>query len=353
MTTTLTRPEAVAVRRPAGPGRWLAAVGVGFLALQGYAFTRWILSGNAVRTPDGEDPIPGWMRFAAHAHEVIGVSVLVGCAWFLLIRPWRRDGRPSTTGLLVVALLTCEWQDLLASYFNHVYTYNTAFLNWGAWYSFIPGWTSPRANHLAEPILFALPMMSVAFLLPAMVFSKALRKVKARHPQLRGPALMLIALGMGFTLDVVLECFWARIGLYAFTGTIPSLTVFSGHYYQFPIYEAVLMGALFATFGCLLYFRNDNGETVAERGLPPQRTARRFLALAGFANLAILAYNALFAFFTLLPGFTWATDIVENRSYLRDQVCGEGTTYACPGKDIPIPRRGQPHVNPAGELVDE
>jgi hypothetical protein len=65
----------------------------------------------------------------------------------------------------------------------------------------------------------------------------------------------------------------------------------------------------------------------------------------------VLLYNLLFALVTLLPTFTWAPDIVQHRSYLRNQLCGSGTTYACPGKDIPIPRRGQPHVNPAGQLV--
>jgi hypothetical protein len=46
-----------------------------------------------------------------------------------------------------------------------------------------------------------------------------------------------------------------------------------------------------------------------------------------------------------------APDVV-NRSYLMDGICGPGTTYACPGKDVPIPTRESAHVDPQGQLVE-
>ena len=34
-------------------------------------------------------------------------------------------------------------------------------------------------------------------------------------------------------------------------------------------------------------------------------------------------------------------------------MCGAGTTYACPGLDLPINRPGSVHVAPDGSLVQE
>jgi hypothetical protein len=134
------------------------------------------------------------------------------------------------------------------------------------------------------------------------------------------------------------------------------LTLFSGHFYQFPVYETFVFSFPMTAFTCLRYFRNDRGETFVERGLhevrgsESKRTAIRFLALFGATNVLLLGlYNIPINYFGLHVGSP-AKDVV-NRSYLMDGICGPGTTYACPGKDIPIPRRGTFHVDPQGHLV--
>jgi hypothetical protein len=33
-------------------------------------------------------------------------------------------------------------------------------------------------------------------------------------------------------------------------------------------------------------------------------------------------------------------------SYLREGICGNGTDYACPGADVPIPSRTSYHLRP-------
>ena len=48
---------------------------------------------------------------------------------------------------------------------------------------------------------------------------------------------------------------------------IKPLTLWYGHYYQFPIYEAVFSGLWWAALACLGYFLNDKGQTIAERGI--------------------------------------------------------------------------------------
>jgi hypothetical protein len=43
-------------------------------------------------------------------------------------------------------------------------------------------------------------------------------------------------------------------------------------------------------------------------------------------------------------------DILD-RSYFMDGLCGPGTSYACPGTNVPIPRRDSAHLDPAGNLI--
>jgi hypothetical protein len=333
-----------------------AAVGAGAITLQLFVYGRWLTSGPSP-TPTGPDTVPGWMRAAVVAHEIASPVALLVCVYHFIVKPWKRARHLTLNGRILIACLLMYWQDLGSNYFNHVYTYNAAFVNFGSWYNFIPGWASPRGGHLVEPIIFIGPAYAYSFLLPALLLVTVMRRAKSRWPHFGPFKLVSTALVVGGLLDILVEVTWARLGLYTFTGTIPSLTIFSGRYYQFPVYEVVLIAILWTAFASLIHFRDDLGNTLAERGVddlrapPRQKSGLRFLAIVGYANVALFAYNVCFGAFTLFPSFRWAEDTVQNRSYLRNEVCGSGTTYACPGPDIPIPRRGGAHVDPNGHLV--
>lgn len=367
MTTQLRGPDRTATG-PAEPGRnpfgpparkarpvvWFATLGGALLVLQAYVYGRWLLAGPR-RTPTGPDPVPDWMRVVVHLCEIGAIVGWVIAVYFFIVRPWRRKRPVPLVGILIAAFLTVEWQDLLCNYFNHAFTYNAAVFNFGAWYSYIPGWTSPRADHIAEGIGFVTPMWSLAMLLPAILIADLMRRTRVRWPRIGTTGLLGVALLAGMVTDVIIEPLFNRLGVYVFAGTIPSLTLWPGRYYQFPIYEAPILGACFAAFASLLYFRDDKGRTIAERGIDTLRVGRtqagvvRFLALSGFLNAVMLGYAVLYVPTTLMPSFTFAKDVVD-RSYFRNELCGPGTTYACPGADVPIPRRGGTHVGPDGQL---
>jgi hypothetical protein len=107
---------------------------------------------------------------------------------------------------------------------------------------------------------------------------------------------------------------------------------------------------------CLRYFKNDRGQTIAERGVEKfkggakTRQGLRFFALYGVISL-------IFVFFYIVPsnviainGGSWPDDTLQ-RSYFTDFICGDGTAYAWPGAGIPIARTGSSHVDPQGNLV--
>ena len=343
--------------RRLNPVRWWAAFGALCVGVQVYVFGRWILSDNFTPSPSGPDPIPGWMSLAAHLHEVVSVLMFLVCIYLFVVRPFRAERRIPMTGMIVLAVPWMYWQDLAANYFNPTYVFNTAFVNRGSWYNFIPGWVSPNAERLVEPFLFTMTVNVWGVLLPAMMFVAVMRKAKARYPRLGTLGLWMVAFAVAFPFDLLLEGSWLRLGLYSFAGTHPSLTVFSGHHYQIPIYEILFAGLYYAAYAAILYFKDDKGRTAIERGMdsirvkPAHKGMVRFFAFVGAVNLIMLVFNVAMAVIGVLPGFTWNSDVVLRRSYLRDGLCGAGTTYACPGVNIPIPRQGRPHVSPEGDLV--
>jgi Spirocyclase AveC-like len=94
----------------------------------------------------------------------------------------------------------------------------------------------------------------------------------------------------------------------------------------------------------LYYFRNDKGQTWAERGIdqvrggPAKQNALRVLAMIGVFQVGIfILYTVPQTSFFASKSAQWPRDIQE-RSYLTDGMCGAGTTSACPGPQIPLNR---------------
>jgi hypothetical protein len=343
--------------RKATPITWWAGLGAAFLAFQLYLYGRWVTSSDFRPTDVGPDRLPTLMRVSVTSLEIIFASGFVVAVYFLLYRPWRRDGKISFYGLLVPAYLSMYWQDLFCNIVKPTFTYNSYFFNRGSWYEFIPGWSLPNANRMPEPWIFSFPAYVAGMLLPILLAFVIVRRIHARHPQLGTAGVLALWAVVVTPIVVFLDILLVRFGVYIYAGTIPSLTLFSGHYYQYPLYEILCFGMLAVGWGAIFSFRDDKGYSFVERGVdrvratPRQRTALRFLALSGFLNVVFLVvYNLPMIAFSLAPSFAWNPDL-QDRSYLRDQLCGAGTTYACPSGHVPIPMVGSDHVAPDGRLV--
>lgn len=351
------RPSPVATARPAVPVKGWAVLGGGFLALELYLLLRWVFSGHFSRIPNGVDAVPTYMLVAVRAHEVIGVVSCVLIMFFFVVRPWRRERRVPLFGCLALASYTIFWQDTALNWAAPHVVWNTAFVNFGSWYNFIPGWIAPRGARIPQPILFDPLVYALFFAAPAVGIAWCMRQAKERFPAIGVGRLLLVAFAAAAVIDLLIEVPWCLLGVYSYAGVKPWLTLFPGHYYQFPMYETVFWGAAWASAGALVYFRDDRGETLVHRGIerlrigPGATVAVRVLALGAFLNLAFIAYNLVFGLMVLEPGAHWTADVV-NRSYLRGELCGAGTPYACPGADLPLPRGdGASHVDPSGRFV--
>ncbi|HEX9684097.1 MAG TPA: spirocyclase AveC family protein [Acidimicrobiales bacterium] len=344
-----------AVPRRVVPVKWWAALGLCIVALQTWIWGSWIGSDRLATTTFGRDEVPDGIRIFAIGWQACTVVGAVWILWHWVIRPIRREGRFTLEGMLVVCMGVMYWQDPLANWTQSWFSYNTTLVNLGSWTTDVPGWLPPLGNLLPEPLLWNL--CSYLFIVaPGVVFGAyVLRRTKARFPTIGKLGLIGSLFVAMAVLDLVFELIWVRFGLYVYGGAIESMTFFHGHYYQFPWYESVLYGACMAAFSSLVYFRNDKGETVAERGASDLgvsrrvRTSLRFLALLACLNVILLGYNVGTQWFALRAD-TWPDDVVE-RPYLLDGFCGPRTPYSCSGPDVPIARPSSAHLDPDGELV--
>jgi hypothetical protein len=365
--TTISRPEMTLAEEPhPRPVVWFAAIGAVSLAIAVYVWLRWLIGGPQSTTP-GPTDIPTWMIASMRIQEVVGTIVWPLMLYWFVIRPWRREGHVSWDGMLFIAACLLYFQDGAMNYGNYMFVYNAGFVNWGSWYAFIPGWLAPGGTRFAEPVLYAGTWFSYGIFGAIVFFNFLMRKAKQRWPGMSFAQILVLLLLYCIVIDFVMETLYVRTGYYTYPLAQKGWTLWHGHYYQFPLYNSLLWGGCWVVMACLRYFRNDKGESFAERGIERVklgrrgRTGVRFLAIFGALNvILVVCYQIPMAFSALHAG-EWPVD-TQKRSYFTNGLCGAGsagvsgagmdqrpgTKYACPGPQTPNARRGSASITPEG-----
>jgi Spirocyclase AveC-like len=361
---TVTRRGEPGAARPAAPAEEAAArtrpvliwatIGGLLVAFEAFVLARWILGANFTATKPGPDGVSG----ATHALYVaiqVTVPILTLITLYLfVVRPWRRDGRISTDGMLAITCGTLFFWDMNMNYTSVSLLYNSKLLNMGAWANgAFPGWTSPNGNLLPEPLLVCLPGYTSLCFTQVVLMAWILRRVKARRPGM-GPVATIGTIVVGLRIiDAIIETILLRIGVYAYPGGIRAITLFAGHTYQLPMSEPVLFAGLgLGSAAAISHFRDDQGRTVVERGLDRVKVSARsrqgikFLAIFGAVHLAFIA-------FYFVPNQWLATHAGPfpkgYKSYMINGMCDYPGGHAvkqtrgvdgvaCPGPGVAIPR---------------
>jgi hypothetical protein len=339
------------------PIKWWAALGGANVALAIYVLARWLTSGDLYRTPPGADPIPDYARWAVHVWDVITPIIAVITVYVWAIRPWRREGRLTFDGILVIALPICYFQDPLLNYYQYNFSYNSYAVNFGGWLGAFPGTLLPNAHLHPEPLLAIGPTYIWAVLLPVVLCCSLMKQCKRRWPQMGNLSLLTIVFVFFFVFDLVLEpLLFIRLSqLWAYTGSIHGVTLFPGSRYQFPLWEPLFYAAWVTLITALRFFRDDRGHTILDRGIDDirasagQKTTLRVLAMTGC--VAAISFVTYYGPWGLLVGphvNVWAKDVP---SYLTNGICGPGTPYPCPAPDVPIfrPDSKPPILPPSSE----
>ena len=335
-----------------------AVLGAAWSALMVWVWTYWIAEGKATPNRFGTDQVPHYMKVFANVVQPILVVATIWTIWHFLIRPWRRESRLTFDGMIVIAMVLVSFQDPLSNYLRSAYfTYNTYWWNFGSWTSNVPGWISPR-GHLLPEAVFSWTIPSYVFIIfgGSVIACDLMRRAKRRWPQI-GTAGLIGMCFLGLALfDAVMEPIFMLGGTWAFPGAIKGLTLYYGHYFQFPIYESIFWGSVWTSFTCLRYFKNDKGQTLVERGVDRLGGSQRrkalvtVLAVIGFTQTAyFLVYNVPQAL-TTMHNQPVPADLAK-RPYLLNGLCGEGTGYSCGGPATPIPHQNSAHIGDDGRLV--
>jgi hypothetical protein len=320
-----------------------AAMGSVFLALGAYVILSWIFSPWFRPVPVGADPLPHTVWLGVRGAEAVALTAALICAWRLIVKPLIRTRDLPLDGLLALNFLMLWWQDPIDNYVNFSFMYNGYALNMGSWANFIPGFGYPNHENFAEPLLLMGGFYLTFSLVNAIFGCWILRAMHQRWPRLGlGWRIGAVFLAMA-TVDLIVEVSILRAGMAAYPGVIRAWTIFPGQVYQWPLYEAGIIGFVNTGWTCLRYFKDDKGRVFVERGAErlqltkPKQRVLTFLAIAGFAQpFFLIAYFLPYNLFAI-----HADTFPAYPSYLRTGICGAGTSYACPSREwVPIPQRG-------------
>lgn len=326
-----------------------AVTGAALLVFEFYVLARWIFGLNFRPSHPGVDPISGGQQTL---FLVLQIAIPIGAAialWAWVIRPWRREGRLTTDGMLALSGAMIFFWDMCMNYTSVTLLYNSGLVNFGAWATGSwPGWVSPHADRLPEPIFVCLPGYTALVFSQVMLILFIVRKIKARRPALSAWAVWPILFIGLIIIDTIIESILLRLGIYAYPGGIRWLSLYSGKTYQLPLTEPIF----FAGFGlgaiaALSYFRDDRNRTIVERGIdglgvsPAKRQWIKFLAIFG-------GVHAAFAIFYFVPNQFLALHSDQfpdgYPSHMVNMMCAYPGNAAstglnpCAGPGVPIPR---------------
>lgn len=324
---------------------WIVT-GALWFALFVYCMTAWVLGPDFVPNTFGRDQAsPGYVQFI-RTLEVIMLVLTALLLWLFVFKPLVRDRKLSFDGLFFLACGTMVLQEPWHSWIRPQLLYNTIFINYGSWMGTLPV-SNPTAYLTPLPIAFAGLGYFWIVAGPAWCGSRFMTWASARNPQISNLKLVGLAF-LGFCVfDLIIESFITRTGMFIYASTVPWYTLFAGETYQFPITETFCWASTYTVLACLHFFRNDKGESWADRNfdslsIPARlKTFSRWLAMVGVCQMIILGtWNIPYLFFALHGGKFVVTE--ESHPWLTGGQCGTSTAYDCPGPGVPFPRIESP-----------
>jgi hypothetical protein len=202
-------------------------------------------------------------------------------------------------------VLFAGWLSPLMNWFHPVLVSNTHM--WGAvgsWGPYMPGWQGSSPGMEAELPLVTFSICATA-LLGAVACCQVLRRVRNRWPGVRPWQLIGAALATGVAFDLS-EPAITLIGMSVWSKALPEVTLWSGAWYQFPLYQLLGAALVSGLLGALRFFRDERDETLVERGawrLPVRfRPWARFLAVVGGVHVVMSVYTVFHVVLSLVGG---------------------------------------------------
>jgi hypothetical protein len=331
----------------AAAGRFWVTIGALWVALCAWAWGGWIISGDFKANTLDRAAAPQWYKIMVHGTEVFAVLVTLYILWRFVVRDKLRTGSLSFDGLFFLASWMLLIQEPWINWTSDQFMYSTVAINFGSWTSHIPLWSSPNSQLVPLPIIWVGTAYLWLVAIPAWAGSRFMTRLRTRNPSIGFFRLLGTTFLAFVVFDLLLETLITRTQLFSYSSTVPSLTLFAGTKYQFPLYETVSWCATYLGLACIHHFRDDKGRTLVERGVDKlrvtgrARTFARFLAIMGACQVVMLVtYNIPYVYWGMHSGPT--PKALADEAWRNGGVCGTDSAYACPNRRDPIAKIGSP-----------
>lgn len=337
-------------RDSGGHYKFWALIGIVLLVIESYTWISWITGPYFTPTIPTE-PMTGIPVIMMWIYQIAGPLLMILGTWYWIIKPWRQHGQLTTDGMLAISASMIVFYDPTFNYTSTSLFYNSHYINFGAWTTSIPGWMSPKGHLIPEPLLVSIPGYLIAVFGQAVFVLWILRKYKARNPNASAFTMAVLIIASLFIVDTVLEILLIQSRVYMYPGAIHALTLWPGEWYQFPLTEGLFFGGFgIGITALLMYFKDDKGETFADRGLERtkykkwQKQTIKFLSLFGCAHLGFLILYTVPSAFVALHSDTFPK---ERPAYFENGMCVYGMDgNQCPGPGVMMPRPNKQFFDP-------
>jgi Spirocyclase AveC-like len=280
-----------------------AVIGAACVIYQILGYFLWAAGPNFVAAPPGPDPVPPEMLAAIRGIERNQpIAAVIWTLFLLAYSGWRRA--LTWPVVLMIVWTATFWQEPMVNGGNHAFTSNLHFFNRGDWMSDLP--LMPlHGPIMAEPLKMeatAFYMLNPIFsMIAAGVMFLAWKYLRTRNPIM----LVLIGLAIGIALDAYSEISAIGTGVFVWNRAYPVLSIHAGRMHQWPIYEGIMLGSLWAFLGILYFFRGENRFSPWDHGLnfiasPAKRNIAIILMLIGVLNTIFMAYNLIVVWFSVM-----------------------------------------------------
>jgi len=268
-----------------------AAAGLVWLLFCAQALVRWFADDAAFGPAPilGPDVYDGWQITVLRGIEVGSLFVAAATIWVFLVKPWRRTGRVTFDGTLVIGSLSAAVIDPTINYFHYTFAWNAHAWNLGSWLGSFPLHQGP--TRYGEGLVWFVPQYLYLGIGLAALGARVVTWRRSRNPLVSNARAYSDAFLVLLLIDVLIEQLFIRLGVYAFPRTWSALTLFDGSQFQFPVYESAFVAAYALGFMAARFSHAEDpgGLSFVERGLlrwqPRLRTPVRVLAACGFCSV--------------------------------------------------------------------
>lgn len=313
---------------------YLSLIGVPILVLDLWTMVSWIADGPTQVTEFRDTGSMSWWacRFLEAVVILGSVPVIVH-----LVRDCRRKRRFLTLDVMFcIACAMMTWLDQQPAMIAPTWLPSSNFINLTSTCGHTPlVVVNPDCGRAIDPILFDFFLEAFCILGVALLIGRYIRRLRAKRPDISNLRIFCYVVLWGWFTDFLLEGVVA-VPFHAWNfAPVPSSIPMGGGFH-YPIVELIDAGSWFGLFAAVYLFRNDKGETIAERGLerhsPGVRKGLTLMSLYTLIQVITIALGNGPLTITGLYETQWPKMPVHIVNNVCDAPGIHGTRYgSCPG----------------------